>query len=82
MCLLQSTGGGMASPYRCAAPLPYQPEQPDPTQPRRKGKQQHLLERAVKKHQVSVQTSLSGASCTKPEITFQSVRTVFSPPDN
>lgn len=71
MCLLQST------PYVCAALPPYQPEKPGPTQPRRKGQQWHLFERTVKKHHGSIQSFLSGISCTKPEFTFQSVRAIF-----
>lgn len=73
-------GEGTASPYDCAAPPPPQHLQgPGPTQPRRKGQQQHMPERTVKRHQVSGQSSLSGVSCTQPELTFQSVRDIFFP---
>lgn len=45
----RALGGEQPLHTTYAASLSYQPEQPGPTQPRRKGQQKHSLERTVKK---------------------------------
>lgn len=53
----QASSAGHGLSMRCAAP-PHQPEEPGPSQPWRNRQRQHWLERTVKKHHVSIRSSL------------------------